>query len=69
MNNTTARPDVPDFLRTVTAEDGTIEGTLTGRNDYIVLPHDLDHICLDGSWTVAELRAIADYMEALQHVR
>jgi hypothetical protein len=62
--------EIPDFLRPVAREDGTLEGTLHDCDGgYIALPSWSGGITLDGDWTPAQLRAIADYAEHLEAMK
>lgn len=64
--NAMPKVDVPPFLRSVALTDGTFEGTIHEDDveGYICWPADSGLILLDGEWTPAQLRAIADYVEA-----
>jgi len=62
QNSTT----IPEFLRPIAHDDGTLEGTLPGdQGGYVILPCDSGLVLLDGVWTPSQLRVIADYAESI----
>jgi len=63
------RTTIPELLRPIAHEDGTLEGTLPGdRGGYVILPCDSGLVLLDGVWTPSQLRVIADYAERLEFI-